>query len=100
MWPEAGDPTVGDAYERVSDAESFAMARRLAREEGLLVGGSSGMAAGGALRVARDRDEHAVVVVLLPDHGRGYLSKLYDDDWMRAHGYDIPTPTPITGVNA
>ena len=64
------------------------MTRRLAREEGLLVGGSSGMAVVGALRAARDLPADAVVVVLLPDHGRGYLSKLFDDDWMRAHGYD------------
>jgi cystathionine beta-synthase len=65
------------------------MTRRLAREEGLLVGGSSGMAVVGALRAARDLDEDAVVVVLLPDGGRGYLSKVFDDGWMRDHGFDI-----------
>ncbi len=68
------------------------MTRRLAREEGLLVGGSSGMAVVAALRAARDLPADALVVVLLPDHGRGYLSKLFDDDWMRAKGYEIDTP--------
>lgn len=89
FWPEAYDPSVVDDIHRVSDAESFAMTRRLAREEGLLVGGSSGMAVVGALRAARDLPADAVVVVLLPDHGRGYLSKLFDDDWMTEHGYSL-----------
>lgn len=89
FWPPAFDPTLVDAYERVSDAESFAMTRRLAREEGLLVGGSSGMAVVGALRVARELPADAVVVVVLPDHGRGYLSKIFDDEWMTARGYEV-----------
>lgn len=100
FWPAAFDPTLVDGYERVSDAESFAMTRRLAREEGLLVGGSSGMAVVGALRVARELPADAVVVVVLPDHGRGYLSKIFDDDWMIERGYDVapvasllPTPS-------
>ena len=93
FWPAAYDPSVVDEIHRISDAESFAMTRRLAREEGLLVGGSSGMAVVGALRVASELPADAVVVVLLPDHGRGYLSKLFDDDWMTAHGYDIDRPT-------
>ena len=89
FWPEAYDPSIVDDIHRVSDAESFAMTRRLAREEGLLVGGSSGMAVVGALRAARDLPDDAVVVVLLPDHGRGYLSKVFDDDWMTEHGYAL-----------
>jgi len=89
FWPAAYDPSVVDDIHRVSDAESFAMTRRLAREEGLLVGGSSGMAVVGALRAARELSADAVVVVLLPDHGRGYLSKLFDDDWMTDHGYSL-----------
>ncbi len=93
FWPESFDPTVVHAFERVGDAESFAMTRRLAREEGLFVGGSSGMAVVGALRVARDLPADAVVVVLLPDHGRGYLSKLYDDEWMRERGFAIDAST-------
>ena len=92
FWPAAYDTTVVDEIHRISDQESFSMTRRLAREEGLLVGGSSGMAVVGALRAARELPGDAVVVVLLPDHGRGYLSKLFDDDWMRAKGYEIDTP--------
>jgi cystathionine beta-synthase len=92
--PATFDPAVVDAYERVDDAEAFAMTRRLAREEALLVGGSSGMAVVAALRVARDLDDDAVVVVVLPDHGRGYLGKLYDDDWMRDRGFDVSPITP------
>jgi len=87
FMPATFDPSVVDRYERVADAESFAMTRRLARQEGLLVGGSSGMAVVAALRVARDLPADAVVVVVLPDHGRGYLSKIYDDEWMRDHGF-------------
>jgi cystathionine beta-synthase len=92
FWPEAYDPTIVDEIHRISDAESFAMTRRLAHEEGLLVGGSSGMAVVGALRAARDLPGSAVVVVLLPDHGRGYLSKIFDDEWMTEHGYPLETP--------
>jgi cystathionine beta-synthase len=93
FWPAAYDPSIVDELHRVSDAESFAMTRRLAREEGLLVGGSSGMAVVGALRTARDLPEDAVVVVILPDHGRGYLSKVFDDDWMTARGYSVEDST-------
>ena len=92
FYPDTFDPSVVDRYERVSDAESFAMTRRLAREEGLLVGGSSGMAVVAALRVARDLPADAVVVVLLPDHGRGYLSRLYDDAWLEARGIHLAAP--------
>jgi cystathionine beta-synthase len=94
--PATFDGGVVDAFERVTDAEAFAMTRRLAREEALLVGGSSGMAVVAAVRVARDLDADAVVVVVLPDHGRGYLGKLYDDDWMRARGFDVSPATPDT----
>lgn len=84
FWPGTFDPSVVDAYETVSDEESFAMTRRLAREEGLLVGGSSGMAVVAALRVARGLPADAVVVVLLPDHGRGYLSRIFSEHPERA----------------
>nr|WP_194384601.1 pyridoxal-phosphate dependent enzyme [Microbacterium luteum] len=83
--PPNFDPDAVDGFERVSDAESFEMTRRLATEEGLLVGGSSGMAVVAALRTARDLPEEAVVVVLLADGGRSYLNKLFDDAWLAAH---------------
>ena len=87
IWPGAYDPTVPHEIVAVSDAESFAMTRRLAREEGILVGGSSGMAVVGALRAARDLPADAVVVVLLPDGGRGYLGKIFNERWMRSYGF-------------
>lgn len=87
FWPGAYDPAVVDEVHRIDDAEAFAMTRRLAREEGLLVGGSSGMAVAAALRAARHLPADAVVVVLLPDSGRGYLGKIFDDAWMRDHGF-------------
>ncbi|HET9421282.1 MAG TPA: cystathionine beta-synthase, partial [Nocardioides sp.] len=87
FWPETYDRDVCDEIIEVSDKESFYLTRRLAREEGLLVGGSCGMAAVAALRVARDAGPDAVVVVLLPDGGRGYLSKIFNDDWMARYGF-------------
>jgi cystathionine beta-synthase len=76
-----------DAWETVGDRESFLMCRRMAREEGVLIGGSGGLALAGALRYARKIKEDGVIVVLIPDSGRSYLSKIYNDDWMRDQGY-------------
>lgn len=87
IWPGTYDPSVPHEIVAVGDAESFAMTRRLAREEGILVGGSSGMAVVGALRIAKDLPADAVMVVLLPDGGRGYLSKIFNDGWMRSYGF-------------
>ena len=87
IWPGAYDPSMVDEVIAVSDAESFDMTRRLAKEEGLLVGGSCGMAVVAALKAAKDLPEDAVVVVVLPDSGRGYLSKIFNDDWMNSYGF-------------
>jgi cystathionine beta-synthase len=87
FWPDTYDKAVTDEIVAVSDADSFEMTRRLAREEGLLVGGSCGMAAVAAVRVAERAGPDAVVVVLLPDGGRGYLSKIFNDDWMADFGF-------------
>jgi len=87
FWPAAYDPGVPDEIIAVSDADSFDMTRRLAREEALLVGGSCGMATVAALRVAERAGPDALVVVLLPDGGRGYLSKVFNDAWMSSYGF-------------
>uniref|UniRef100_A8M305 Cystathionine beta-synthase n=1 Tax=Salinispora arenicola (strain CNS-205) TaxID=391037 RepID=A8M305_SALAI len=87
FWPETYDRGVADGIVEVSDKASFEMTRRLARTEGLLVGGSCGMAVVAALEVARAADPDDVVVVLLPDGGRGYLSKIFNDSWMARYGF-------------
>lgn len=86
FWPETFDPGVVDRYEMVTDEQAFKMTRRLAVVEGLLVGGSCGMAVVGALRVAQERPDD-LVVVILPDSGRNYLSKIFNDDWMAEQGF-------------
>jgi cystathionine beta-synthase len=95
-WPETIDLTVVDEWIRVSDRDSFLFARRLAREEGLLVGGSSGSTIAGAIEYARRLGPDSRVLTVLPDSGRSYLSKFLDDNWMLEHGFlerSIPTPT-------
>jgi len=96
FWPTTYDRDVADEIIAVSDAESFDLTRRLAREEGLLVGGSCGMAAAAAIRLAKRLGPDAVVVVLLPDGGRGYLSKVFNDDWMASYGFLPPEHSGAT----
>lgn len=88
FWPDTLDPEVVDGYRMVSDSQSFSTTRRLAREEGLLVGGSGGMAVYGAMQLAAEHPAR-LVVVILPDSGRGYLSKVFNDDWMQANGFEV-----------
>jgi cystathionine beta-synthase len=88
FWPGTFDPTLVDEWVKVSDKDAFLAARAVTREEGILIGGSGGMAVHAALETARRVDDaDALVVVLLPDSGRGYLSKIYNDDWMRENGF-------------
>ncbi|OBJ50575.1 cystathionine beta-synthase [Mycobacterium sp. 1423905.2] len=87
FWPAAYDPAVPDEIIAVSDSDSFEMTRRLAREEAMLVGGSCGMAVVAAIKVAEEAGPDAVVVVLLPDGGRGYMSKIFNDAWMSSYGF-------------
>jgi cystathionine beta-synthase len=88
FWPGTFDPTLVDQWVKVIDKDSFLAARRVTREEGILIGGSGGLAVHAALEAARQADDSdALVVVLLPDSGRGYLSKIYSDDWMRENGF-------------
>lgn len=89
--PRNADMKIVDEFVRVSDKDSFTTARRLAREEGLLVGGSCGTAVFAALKIAEKLTEKDVIVVLMPDGGRGYLSKMYNDEWMRDNGF-MPAP--------
>jgi cystathionine beta-synthase len=96
FWPTTFDPSLVDRTVMVSDADAFLTARRVTCEEGLLIGGSGGTAVHGALQVARELDEDALVVVLLPDSGRNYLSKVFNDEWMFDMGF-LRADGPVVG---
>ncbi|MBY0440756.1 MAG: cystathionine beta-synthase [Mycobacteriaceae bacterium] len=102
FWPAAYDPGVVDEVIAVSDSDSFNMTRRLAREEAMLVGGSCGMAVVAAAKLAEQAGPDALIVVLLPDGGRGYMSKIFNDTWMSSYGFlrsrlDGSTEQPTVG---
>ena len=86
-WPKSFDPSVVDEYVRVPDRESFRMTRRLAREEGILAGGSGGTSVFAMVEVAKRFGPDATLLTTVPDSGRGYLSKIFDDNWMLEHGF-------------
>ena len=102
FWPDTYDRGIADRVIEVSDADSFAFTRRLAREEQMLVGGSSGMAAYAAAQLARELAEEgrtdAVIVVLLPDSGRGYLTKIFNDEWLAQYGFPVAGATETQTV--
>jgi cystathionine beta-synthase len=96
FWPKTFDPSVVDRWVRVSDRDSFLTTRRLAQTEGILAGGSGGLAVHAALEVAKTIDDpNALMVVVLPDGGRSYLSKIFNDSWMRQYGF-LDRPDDLT----
>jgi cystathionine beta-synthase len=98
FWPTTYDPGIVDRVVMVSDTDSFLTARRFATEEGILAGGSTGTAVFAALQLAPDLHRHDVVVVLVPDSGRGYLSRVYSDEWMADHGFVRTTGHTVSEV--
>lgn len=96
FWPANYDSSVIDRVIAVSDRDAFNMARQMTKEEGVFVGGSAGLAVVAALKAASELDHNAVVVVLLPDSGRGYLSKVFNDTWMADYGF-LKSEGPTVG---
>jgi cystathionine beta-synthase len=98
FFPAAWEPELYDEVIAISDEESFLTARRVSRTEGILIGGSGGLAVAAAIKVARRGDPDAIVVVLNPDSGRGYLSRVFDDDWMANYGFLIECEQCVAAV--
>src|SRR5205823_1156490 len=98
FWPSTYDPSLVDDVIAISDEDSFSMARRVTAEEGILIGGSGGTAVAAALEVAKDLGPAHLVVVLIPDSGRGYLSKVFDDEWMAGLGFVQSTGRTVADI--
>jgi len=98
FFPDTYDPSVIDRTIAVTDSDSFLMARRVSEEEGLLIGGSCGTAVQAALEVAADGSPDDLVVVLLPDSGRGYLSKVFNDEWLAGYGFTTVEGPAVSDV--
>ncbi|ACG74974.1 Pyridoxal-5'-phosphate-dependent protein beta subunit [Anaeromyxobacter sp. K] len=98
MMCGAMDLSVLDDVRQVNDADAFVMARRLAREEGVLAGGSSGAAVHVAVKLAKELGKGKVIVVPLPDGGRAYISKFYSDEWMRDNGFPVGAGGPVSAA--
>jgi cystathionine beta-synthase len=97
FWPTTYDPSVIDTVIPISDADSFAMARRVAVAEGILIGGSGGTAVAAMLTAAETAAPGSLLVALIPDSGRGYLSRVFDDEWMAAYGFTRTDDGPTVG---
>ncbi|MGA8892744.1 MAG: pyridoxal-phosphate dependent enzyme [Anaeromyxobacteraceae bacterium] len=98
MMCGAMDLSVLDDVRQVTDAQAFSMARRLAREEGIFAGGSSGAAVHVAVQLARELGPDKVIVVPLPDTGRAYISKFFSDEWMRDNGFPVDGGESVSGA--
>jgi cystathionine beta-synthase len=98
FFPDAWEPELYDEVIAISDEESFLTARRVSRMEGILIGGSGGLAVAAAIRVARAADQESIVVVLNPDSGRGYLSRVFDDNWMANYGFLVECDECVAAV--
>src|SRR5699024_9425761 len=95
MWPGNYDAEVPDSLHAVDDADAVHYARRMAAEHVFLAGGSSGMAIAAALKEAEQLTEDDLMVVILPDSGRGYLGKIFSETWLQSHGFDTNAPEPV-----